>query len=327
MKAVLIFQEEGKERPTLRYQEVDEPTPGPTELLVSVKAAGINRIDLLRSTAHGGPAAGKPLIAGLEMAGDVIAVGSEVTGFKVGDKVMGMTTGAYAEKAIIDCRVANPIPKGFGYDYAAAVTTVYPTAHNALVTNGRFTKGKTLLIQGAASAVGVATLQIAKAIGSELVIGTGRNRQKAADLEKYGINHFLVKGENNIAQRVLELTDGRGVDVVIDMVGGGALADNLASVALGGHIVSVGWMGGTKDELDLDTLARKRVSLVGVSFRTRTLQQKAELFSEFRRDIYPLFESGKLTPLIQTVYPLADALRAQEDIALDRHLGKMILHP
>jgi len=327
MKAILISHEEGTAKPTLRYEDTADPVPGLSELLVKVKAAGINRIDLLRSTAHGGTAAGKPLIAGLELSGEVIALGSEVTGFNLGDRVMGMTTGAYAELAVIDYRVANPIPAGLDYDRAAAVTTVYPTAHNALVTNGRFVKGQTVLIQGAGSAVGVATLQIAKALGADLVIGTGRTRQKAAELEKLGLDHFLVKGEDDIANQVMELTEGRGVDVVIDMVARGALVDNLASVALGGHIVSVGWMGGAKDELDLDTLARKRVSLVGVSFRTRTLQQKTDLFSQFRRDLYPLFDSGRLTPVIHKCFPLAEALRAQDELAEDKHLGKIILHP
>jgi len=327
MKAVVIVPRDGEQRPTLEYQTVPDPTCQASELLVAVKAAGINRIDLARSTAHGGPAAGKPLIAGLEMAGDVIATGSGVSGFKAGDRVMGMTTGAYAEIAAIDHRVAIKIPDSLSYDQAAAIATVYPTAHNALVTNGQFAAGKTILIQGVTSAVGIATLQIAKALGGATVIGVARPNPKADALADLGLDRLLISGTDNIPAEVSRLTDGKGVDVVIDMVGGSALADNLEAVGLGGRIVNVGWMGGATGEINLDNLARKRVSLIGVSFRTRTLEQKAELFSQFVRDIFPLLEAGTLRPIIQAAYPLKDALKAQDTMALDQHLGKILLHP
>lgn len=327
MKAIVIVQQEGEQRPTLEYQTVEEPICQPTELLVAVKTAGINRIDLARSTAHGGPSAGKPMIAGLEMAGEVIAIGSEVAGFELGDRVMGMTTGAYAQIAAIDYRVAMRMPAAFSYDQAAAVATVFPTAHNALVTNGQFAPGMRVLIQGVGSAVGIATLQIAKAMGAATVIGVGRPHTKTAELKALGLDYFLDRESQDIAIEVLRLTDGKGVDVVIDMVGGTALADNLEAVALAGRIVNVGWMGGSKDEIDLDKLARKRISLIGVSFRTRTPEQKAALFSQFRRDTFPLFERGTLRPIIQATYPLAEALKAQDSMALDQHLGKILLHP
>ena len=267
------------------------------------------------------------MIAGLEMAGDVIAVGSETQGFKVGDKVMGMTTGAYAEIATIDYRFAMPIPTAFSYDQAAAVSTVYPTAHNALVTNGRFFAGQSILIQGAASAVGIAALQIGRAMGAGKIVGTGRSSPNVDKLKDLGLDRFLINGRDDVPAEVLSATDGRGVDVVVDMVGGPVVADNLAAVALGGRIVNVGWVGGPKGEIDLDTIARKRISLVGVSFRTRTVEQKAELFEQFRRDIYPLFAAGTLRPIIHATYPLSDALNAQDTMARDEHFGKFLLHP
>lgn len=327
MKAVVIVSRQGEQKPTLEYQTVPDPACQPTELLVAVKAAGINRIDLARSTAHGGPAAGQPLIAGLEMAGEVIEVGAGVSGFRAGDRVMGMTTGAYAEIAAIDYRLAIKIPDALSYDQAAAIATVYPTSHNALVTNGQFAAGKTVLIQGVTSAVGIATLQTAKALGAALVIGVGRDNPKASELVGLGLDRLLVSGVDDIVAEVLDLTEGRGVDVVIDMVGGSALADNLEAVALGGRIVNVGWMGGATAEINLDNLARKRVALIGVSFRTRTLEQKVELFAQFTRDIFPLFDAGTLRPVIQATYPLSEALKAQEAMALDQHLGKILLHP
>ncbi|AJG22519.1 Quinone oxidoreductase [Cupriavidus basilensis] len=267
------------------------------------------------------------MIAGLEMSGDVIAVGAAVSEFKIGDKVMGMTTGAYAELATIDHRVALRLPPTFTYDQATAVATVYPTAHNALVTNGQFSSGKTVLIQGVASAVGIAALQIAKAMGAKRVIGTGRPNAKADRLAELGLDRFLINGQHDIPTEVLKVTDGRGVDVVVDMVGGPVISDNLECVALGGRIVNVGWVGGTKGEIDLDTLAKKRISLVGVSFRTRTIEQKTALFAEFARDVYPFFVSGALVPVIAATYPLSEALTAQDAMAEDKHFGKILLHP
>lgn len=253
MKAVIVVPSDKDRKPTLEYREAEDPTPLPTELLVAVKAIGVNRIDLARSTAHGGPGAGKPQIAGLEIAGDVIAVGDQVVGWKVGDRVMGMTPGAYAEKATIDFRVAMPVPASFSYDQAAAVAIVYPTAYNALVMNGQFASGVSVLIQGVASAVGIATLQIAKALGAAAVIGVSRPNPKTAKLREIGLDLLLAQENNNVVSEVMRATGDRGADVVVDMVGGSALSDNIEAVALGGRIVNVGWMGGTKGELDLDT--------------------------------------------------------------------------
>lgn len=327
MKAVVIVKKDGQERPALEYQTVPDPKPEPHELLVSVRAAGINRIDLHRSTAHGAPVAGKPLVAGLEMSGEVVAVGENVRDFHIGDKVYGMTTGAYAELATIDYRFALPVPATFSFDQATAVATVYPTAHNALVTNGQFAPGQNVLIQGVASAVGIAALQIAKAMGAKCVIGTGRPNANTGKLAALGLDRFLLADTDNVPAEVMAMTDGRGVDTIVDMVGAPAIADNLEAVALGGRIVSVGWVGGTKGEIDLDTLARKRVTLVGVSFRTRTIEQKAELFAEFRRDVYPLFVDGSIKPYIAATYPLSEASAAQDAMAEDKHFGKILLHP
>ncbi|TPQ38351.1 MULTISPECIES: zinc-binding dehydrogenase [Cupriavidus] len=327
MKAVVIVKRAGQERPDLEYQTVPDPKPEPNELLVSVRAAGINRIDLHRSTAHGAPAAGKPLVAGLEMSGEVVAVGENVHDFRTGDKVYGMTTGSYAELATIDHRYALPVPPAFSFDQATAVATVYPTAHNALVTNGQFAAGKTVLIQGVSSAVGIATLQIAKAMGAKCVVGTGRPNANIGKLAEAGLDRFLLNGTDNIPAEIMAMTDGRGVDTIVDMVGGPTIADNLESVALAGRIVSVGWVGGTKGEIDLDTLARKRVTLVGVSFRTRTVEEKTELFAQFRRDVYPLFVNGTLVPYIAATYHLSEAAAAQDAMAEDKHFGKILLHP
>ncbi|RJG00180.1 zinc-binding dehydrogenase [Noviherbaspirillum sedimenti] len=326
MKAIVIVQKAGQPS-SLEYQTVADPVLQPTELLVSVKAAGINRIDLMRSTSHGTASAGEPQIAGLEVAGEVIAVGADVHGFVIGDRIMAMTRSGYAELAAVDYRVAMKLPTSFSYDEGAAIATVYPTAHDALVVNGRFAAGKSVLIHGVSSAVGLATVQIAKALGAGIVIGTARSTGKAAMLAGFGLEHFVDLDSGDLTSEIMRLTSGKGVDVVVDMVGSGVLAANLACMALGGYLVSVGRMGGTKDSIDLDLLALKRLSLIGVSFRMRSVEEKAALFARFREDIFPLFDAGLLRPHIERVYPLAQAEQAQADMASNCHFGKLILQP
>ncbi|MDP4532896.1 zinc-binding dehydrogenase [Marinobacter salarius] len=327
MKAVVIVKKEGQETPDLEYIEVPDPVQESNELLVKVKSVGVNRIDLRRSTAHGAPSEGKPLIAGLEMAGEVVAVGDKTSGFAVGDRVMGMTTGAYAEFATIDYRFALKVPRSFSYDQACAIATVYPTAHNALVTNGGFTAGKSVLIQGVGAAVGIASLQIAKALGASIVIGTGISEGVAPRLKELGLDVFVKADKGSIVQDVLNATSGKGADIVIDMVGGPAIDDNINTAALGGTIVNVGWVGSTTGEIDLDNLARKRLKLIGVSFRTRSAEQKEELYRVYQNDVYPFYEDGTITPVIYKNYPLKDAAKAQGDMSKDAHFGKFILNP
>lgn len=327
MKAVVISSDAVSNKPTLEYKTVPDVAPEAHELLIKVAAIGVNRIDLQRSTAHGAPKGGRPLVAGLEMAGEVISVGSEVSGFSVGDRVMGMTPGAYAELATIDHRFAMKIPEAFSFDQAAAVSTVYPTAYNALVTNAQFSAGKTVLIQAIGSAVGIAALQIAKAMGARCVIGAGTSERFVSQLQELGLDKFVRSDLDDVPAAVSQATDGKGVDVIIDMVGGTVLEQNLQSVALGGRIVNVGWVGATKGELDLDTLAKKRATLIGVSFRTCTAEEKATLYAQYREGVYPFYENGAIQPVIQGVYPLADAEKIQDMMAGNNHFGKFILKP
>jgi NADPH:quinone reductase-like Zn-dependent oxidoreductase len=325
MRAVAVVS--GPQGPTLEGVRVARPQPGPAEVLVRVRSAGVNRTDLRRTQQHHTLAPGERDIAGLEMAGEVVACGAEVRGVAVGERVFGMAKNAYAEYVVIDHRLVLPVPERFDFHQAAAIATVYPTAHDALLTNGRMARGDTVLVQAAASAVGLATIDIASVLGAGQVLGTVDREALVPLLRARGLHHALAARAADLAPRVLEATGGRGADVIVDMVGRGVLRANVECAALRGRIVSVGRLGGFTDEIDLDQLALKRLTLVGVTFRTRSLDEKRALLQVFRDDVYPHFESGRIAPLVDRVFALDDALQAQEYMARNAHFGKILLEP
>lgn len=323
MKAVVVVP--GPKGPTLELQDVSAPVPGASELLVRVRGAGLNRADLRRVQSHF--ATSGPQVAGLEMAGEVIGMGGEVKGWKVGDRVMGMTHGCYAEQAVVDYRVALKVPTQLSWAEAGGLPTVYLTAHDALVTAGGLTRGGAVLVQGVTSGVGIVSVQLAKALGASLVIGTSRSTARFERLAALGMDHGIDSKTQDVVTLVNQHTSGRGVDVVVDMIGGGALAANVASSAIPGRIVSVGRLGGMTDTVDLNELARKRVSLVGVTFRTRSIADKQKLNERFMADLGAQLSDGRLRPIIDRTYPLAQALAAQEYMASNAHFGKIVLEP
>jgi len=325
MRAVVVAT--GSDGPTLEVVRAPIPAMGPADVIVRVRSAGVNRTDLRRTQQHHSLKAGELDIAGLEMAGDVVDCGAQVQAVAVGDRVYGMAKNAYAEYVAIDHRLVLPVPSGFDYHEAAAIATVYPTAHDALVTNGRLTAGESVLIQAAGSAVGMAAIQIAAVLGASNILGTVDREAVIPKLREMGLHVALPAGAADLAQRVSAANEGRGADVIVDMVGRGALRANIESAALRGRIVSVGRLGGFTDEIDLDQLALKRLSLIGVTFRTRSLQEKRVLLDRFRTDIHPHLDSGKLKPTVDRVFPLAQALQAQAHMASNAHFGKILLEP
>lgn len=325
MKAVIVVP--GPQGPTLEQVTVPRPTPGPDELLVRVRSAGVNRTDLRRVQQHHALGPGEVDIAGLEMAGEVVACGAHVQGVQPGQAVFGMTKNCYAEYTLIDHRLALPLPAGFNFHQAAAIATVYPTAHDALITNGAMKPGEAVLIQAVASAVGLATLEIARLMGAATVIGTVERDLVVPELRARGLDLALRSTSPDLAAQVREATGGRGADVIVDMIGRGVLDANVAAAAILGRIVSVGRLGGFTDQIDLDQLALKRLSLVGVTFRTRSVQEKQALLQRFRADLFPHFESGRLAPAIDSVFPLGAALSAQAHMAGNAHFGKILLEP
>lgn len=322
MKAVVVVP--SASGPTLELRSVREPQAGPQDLTVAVKAAGLNRADLARAQQH--YASTDVDIAGLELAGEVIAVGAAVAGWRVGDRVMAMARDAYAERAVVDARFALRVPENVGWTEAAAMPTWFLTAHDAIVTNGRLAKGESCLITAVASGVGIAALQVAKAMGAGIVLGTSSSPSKLARLKSdFGLDAGLDGAAPDFAEQVKAATGNRGADVTIDHVGASMIAGMTAAAALKGRIVSVGRLGGKIGPIDLDLVALKRLHLVGVTFRTRTIEEKQALARAFEADLWDALVNGRLRPLVAATYPLDAALAAQEAMRTNAHLGKIVL--
>ncbi|MDB5570544.1 MAG: hypothetical protein JWN93_1727 [Hyphomicrobiales bacterium] len=321
MKA--IVNAKGPNGPTLELRDVPDPTPGPFDLLVGVKAVGLNRAELSRPIPKPeDPAAN---VAGMEMAGEVLAVGASVQGFKPGDRVMSMTTKAYAEKALADSRIAMQVPASLSYVEAAAVPVFFSTGHDALVSNGELRAGEAVLIAGVAAGVGVAMMQIAKALGAQTVVGTSRDASKLARLKALGLDLGVQSGVDDLVAACMDATGSRGVDVIVDNVGAGMLAQLMAAAAVKARIVSVGRLGGKTDQIDLDLVALKRMKLIGVTFRTRSLDEKIEISRRVTADLGGHFESGRIKPLVDRTFAFDQALSAQETMRSNAHLGKIVL--
>ncbi|WP_419913920.1 quinone oxidoreductase family protein [Hoeflea sp.] len=324
MKAVAVCQTENGS--SLELIDIEKPAPSEHQALVEVKASGLNRTDLRRAQQHFSNT-GTRHIAGLELAGIVVAIGDSVTDLEVGDRVMAMAPNAYAEYALVDARTAIKVPEGVDWPEASSIPTWYQTAHNALVGEGGFAAGQSVLITAASSGIGIASVQIAKLLGAKKIIGTSSSAKKFPALRDIGLDVGIIPSQENLSERVLAETDGEGVDVVIDMIGGGLLSDLLDATKNGGTIVSVGRMGGFTDEIDLDKLALKRLRLVGVTFRSLDLNGKRALRDAMLRDLHAALSEGRLKPLVDRTFPLDQALAAQEYMSENKHFGKVVLIP
>lgn len=327
MKAIVIVP--GEKGGTLELRDIPEPTPQPGQLLIRVKATALNRADLYqRQGGYPTSATGATptvTIAGLEAAGEVAGMGEGVTGFARGDRVMTMCFGGYAEYMTIDHRIVVKVPDRLSWQEAAAIPVAYMTEHDALITNARLQPGESVLINAASSGVGVAAIQLAKLFGARPVIAMSGDSAKLEKLQPLGIDHGINYRNENFADAVLKLTDGKGVDIVIDHVGASQFQDNLRCLALRGRLVSVGRLGGTNSDINLDFLALRRLHLIGVTFRTRTMEERAEIARRFSAEVLPAFADGRLRPVIDRVFPLADAQAAQDYLASNAQLGKIVL--
>lgn len=315
---------------TLELREVPEPKPQPGQLLIRVQATALNRADLYQRqgaypTAATGSNAPTVTIAGLEAAGEVAALGEGVKGFTVGDRVMTMCFGGYAEYTTVDYRIAVKVPERLSWQEAAAIPVAYMTEYDALITNGRLQPSESVLVNAASSGVGVAALQLAKLFDAKPVIGVSGDSTKLEKLKPLGMDVGINYRSENFADAALKLTDGKGVDIILDHVGASQFQDNVRCLALKGRLVSVGRLGGNNSEINLDFLALRRLQLIGVTFRTRTVGERAEIAQRFTAEVLPALADGRLKPVIDKVFPLKDALAAQDYLASNALLGKIIL--
>jgi NADPH:quinone reductase-like Zn-dependent oxidoreductase len=304
----------------VELRETAAPPPKAGELLVRVRAASLNRGELLGGKA-GAPA--KP--GGGECAGEVTAVGEGVTGFAPGDRVMGRCAGGFAEVALMDAREAMRVPAGLGWEAAAATPLVFLVVYDMLVAQGRLTAGQWLLVTAVSSGVGVAALQTGKALGAR-VIGTSGSADKLARLEKLGLDVGLRTRSGDFLEAVMKATDGKGVNLVVNNVGGSVFAECIRSLAFEGRLATVGHMDRVLSAtLDLEALHGKRLTVFGVSNRLRSAGQRAETVRGFVRDVLPLVESGRLRPLVDRVFAfdaLPEAIRFMES---DAQVGKIVV--
>lgn len=306
----------------LELRDVPTPEPGPGQVRVRIRASAVNRADLLQRAGHYPAPPDAPAdIPGLELAGEVSAVGPGAE-LAVGDRVYGLTGGgAYAEEVVVHARTLARMPDGLGFREAAAIPEAYLTAYDAIVLQAGLMAGETLLVHAAGSGVGVAALQLAAALGVR-AIGTVRTADKAPRIEALGAKALVVGKDAKFADRVKELG---GADVVLELVGGSYVPESLASMSERGRLVLVGLLAGAKAELDLGLVLRKRLRVMGTVMRARPLEEKIAAGRVLARNLTPLVEAGKLAPIIDRVFPLAEAEAAMDHVASNASFGKVVL--
>ncbi|MFO1081568.1 MAG: zinc-binding dehydrogenase [Reyranellaceae bacterium] len=325
MRAAVVVEQAGAKR--IEVQEVPRPEPGPGEVLVRVRAAGANRADLAMNVGHfrGAGAALTAPVAGLEFAGEVAALGTGVTGVREGDGVMAMGQGAFAEYARIDHRLLIPVPTGASWVAAAAAPVALMTMHDAVITNGRLREDEAVLIQGVTSGVGIAAFQIARARKASVVIGTSTSDSKLATMKAAGLAVGINSRTEDVVEAVRKATGGAGADLIIDMLGGPVVNQNMQAAAIRGRIIDVGRMAGLKGEIDLDLHSLKRISLIGVTFRTRSVEEIRTIIRLMVDDLWPDVMAGRISLPIARRFPLEEVADAYAWMRSNAHLGKIVL--
>jgi NADPH:quinone reductase len=325
MKAVYIRSFGGPEN--LEVREVaGPPEPAGGDVLVRVRAAGLNRADLLQRRGHYPPPKGySPNIPGLEFAGEIAAVGGGVIEFAGGDRVFGITAGeAQAEFLSIDHRLLARIPSNLSFVEAAAVPEAFITAHDAIFTQAGLKSGETLLIHAVGSGVGLAAVQLAKAAGAK-TIGTSRTADKLERAREIGLDEAILTGENAEFSSILRSKNGGGVDVVLDLVGAGYFRENLECLRPKGRLMLVGLTSGSKADFDLSVALSKRLKILGTVLRGRSLDEKADATKRFADEVVPLLASGEVRPNIDKVFPMERVAEAHEFLESNRSFGKVVL--
>jgi NADPH:quinone reductase-like Zn-dependent oxidoreductase len=316
------FNVPGPQGAVFELRETDVPAPGAGQVLVAVRAAGTNRGELIRGA---DAKAGNPARAGGEFAGEIAALGSGVSGWKVGDRVMGRTAGSYAPYVAAPVRALMRIADGMGWAEAASIPNVFVTAHDALVTNGAAAPGESVMVTAGPSGVGTAAIQIARHLGANPVLATTRTPAKAGALRALGAHEVVDARAADWPEAVLKATAGRGVDVIIDHVGGPMLADNIRVLALKGRLVSVGRNAGRVGDCDLDEVARKRARIIGVTFRTRTPDESLACTERFATHLLDAVVSGALKPVLDRAFPFERLTDAHQHMLSDTQIGKIVL--
>jgi len=310
-------------RATLESRETGIPEPAAGQILVKMRAASLNRGEFI--VGHGllKPGAAKP--AGMEGAGEIVAIGPGVNGFSTGQRVMGRCPGAFSEFAVMDAREAIAMPPALSFENAAAIPLTFLVVHDMLVLQGHLKAGEWLLVTGISSGVGVASLQLAKEMGAK-VIGTSGSAGKIERLKAHGLDLGLVTRAPDFHDAVMQATGGKGVSLVVNTVGGSVFAECVRSMAFEGRLATVGYVDNTLEaKIDIQALHSKRLTLFGVSNKLRTPEQRASGVGPFVRDAMPAIAAGRIKPIIDRIFPFDELPAARARMESNAHLGKIVI--
>lgn len=318
MKAIKV----DKETSNIHYTDVEKPSIENDELLVEVKASGVNRLDLIHRERL------SDVVLGVETAGVVVQAGDQATA-KVGDRVMGLTsTGGYADYAVINDKLAMEVPENLTFQQAAAIPEVFLTAFQTLYLIGKLDQGEKVLIHAGGSGVGTAAIQLARELSQAEIFTTAGSQEKLDFIKDLGANHTINYKKESFSDYVLKETEGQGVNLILDFIGADYYHDNIKSVAIDGRIVLIGTLsGGEVDGVDLQELLNKRIQLTGTLLSPRSLAYKQDLVDQFKEAALDLFKDQTLKPIINKVFPLNQAQEAHDYMKANKNIGKIILEP
>jgi NADPH:quinone reductase len=301
------------------------PRPATGEVLIRVAAAGINRPDILQRTGNYPPPPGASPILGLEVSGTVVALGAEVTGWHEGDAVCALVAGGgYAEYCVAPAPQCLPVPKGVALVDAAGLPETFFTVWSNVFDRGRLAAGESFLVHGGSSGIGTTAIQLARAFGAR-VFATAGSPEKCAVCRDLGAERAIDYRQEDFVAVLKEATQGRGVDVILDMVGGPYVEKNLRSLALEGRLVQIAFLQGSKVTVDLAHLMVRRQTITGSTLRPRPVADKAAIARNLRDKVWPLIEAGKVRPVIDRTFPLAEAAAAHRLMESSTHIGKILL--
>ena len=305
--------------------EREVPKPGPADVLIRVAAAGVNRPDVMQRQGKYPPPAGTTDIPGLEVAGTVEAHGDAVARWRVGDRICALVVGGgYAEYCVAPARHCLPVPDGLDMVSAAAIPETFFTVWTNVFERGALQDGETLLVHGGSSGIGTTAIQLARAFGAR-VFATAGSPEKCQACESLGAERCVNYRTDDFVLAMAALTNGRGIDVILDMVGGEYVARNLATLAMHGRLVQIAVLGGARAEINLIPVLQRRLILTGSTLRPRSLEEKAAIADALETSVWPLINSGTVTPIIHATYPLVEAAAAHRAMEEGLHVGKLVL--
>lgn len=309
----------------LRPIQRSVPEPKAGEVLVRIRAAGVNRPDVLQRQGHYAPPAGASDIPGLEIAGDIVALGEGVARYKIGDQVVALLAGGgYAEYAVVHETNALPLPSGYGYIEAAAIPETFFTVWHNVFERGGLKEGETLLIHGGSSGIGTTAIQLGKAFGANVIVTAG-SADKCEACLKLGADRAVNYRDEDFVTAVKDATNGKGANVILDMVGGDYVDRNYKAAAEDGRIVQIAFLNGAKATANFALLMTKRLTHTGSTLRPRSVSFKADIARELEAKVWPLLAERRVSPVMDMIFPLKDAWRAHDRMEGGQHIGKIVL--